>query len=212
MMDHKEWHDRWADNRIGFHAPKPNRSLARYIKRIAPSGRVFLPLCGKTLDIGWLLENGYSVVGAELSEIAIDALFSELGLSPEIETHGNLLKYSAPRIDVFVGDIFELERQALGPVDAVYDRAALVALPPDIRAEYAPHVSRITDHAPQLLISFEYDQTAMNGPPHSVPAQEIYALYETDFRIDLLEQQPVPGGLKGSVNADEVTWKFSPKA
>src|SRR5690606_15848969 len=97
--------------------------------RLTAGSRLFLPLCGKTRDIAWLLEGGYRVAGVELSEVAIGVLFEELDLEPAIERSGNLLCYSGPGIDIHVGDIFELTAAQLGDVQAIYDRAALVALP-----------------------------------------------------------------------------------
>src|SRR5699024_8207116 len=118
-----------------------------------PKGsRLFLPLCGKTLDIHWLLAEGYRVAGAELSSIAVAELFAELGVTPSEMQHGSLSHYQADQIDIFQGDIFELTADLLGPVDAVYDRAALVALPEGLRQQYAQHLVKITHRAPQLLL------------------------------------------------------------
>ncbi|MGC3974113.1 MAG: thiopurine S-methyltransferase [Nitrospira sp.] len=164
---------------------------------------LFLPLCGKTLDIGWLLSRGYQVAGAELSAVAIGELFAELGLIPTITKVGALDHYHAPQLDVFVGDIFHVTPELLGPVDAVYDRAALVALPRDTRARYVTHLMTLTAHAPQLLISFEYDQQAMEGPPFSVTTAEVQQQYGERYDISVLTSLDVPGGLKGRCPATE---------
>src|SRR5690606_14666706 len=121
---------------------------------IAKGSRVFVPLCGKTLDIAWLLSNGYQIAGAELSELAIHQLFAALGIEPKITELGEVKHYSATDIDIFVGDIFNLIGDVLGSVDAVFDRAALVALPDDMRIRYAKHITDITGNAPQLLITY----------------------------------------------------------
>jgi thiopurine S-methyltransferase len=167
---------------------------------------VFLPLCGKTLDIAWLLSRGYRVAGAELSRLAIEQLFAGLGVEPEITRVGDHDRYSAQGIDIFVGDIFALSGKILGPVDAVYDRAALVALPEAMRNRYTAHLMAITGKAPQLLISYEYDQSRLEGPPFSIRNAEVRRHYADNYDLALLASQDVPGGLKGQCAATENVW------
>jgi thiopurine S-methyltransferase len=207
-MDAQFWHQRWEENKIAFHQSETNPMLTAYFKKLSvpKGGRVFLPLCGKTLDIPWLLSKGYRVAGAELSKIAIDQLFAGLGVKPKITALGKIDHYSATSLDTFVGDIFDLSRKTLGPVDAIYDRAALVALPPKMRERYTAHLMKITDKAPQLLLSFEYDQSVMEGPPFSVPGNEVKQHYEKSYHLTLLENKNVPGGLKGLCPAKEDAW------
>jgi thiopurine S-methyltransferase len=204
-MEHNFWLDRWQTHQIGFHLADANPLLVKHFKALAlPAGsRIFIPLCGKTLDIAWLLSQGYRVAGAELVEMAIVQLFDELGVPPNITKVGNLKRYSAHNIDVFVGDIFELTADMLGAVDATYDRAALVALPSEMRAGYTAHLKTITQHAPVLLITFEYDQALVPGPPFSVNAAEVKTHYAD---ATLLECNDLPGGLKGQYPAQEATW------
>ena len=154
MMEPSFWHQRWEKNEIAFHESKANPILVKHFNQLslAKGSRVFVPLCGKTLDISWLLSNGYRVAGAELSQIAIEQLFIELGLQPEISTVGEVEQWSARNLDLFVGDIFAVSRKLLGPVDAIYDRAALVAFPEEMRNRYAVHLTVITGKAPQLLV------------------------------------------------------------
>lgn len=213
-MEHDFWRERWLTNQIGFHEKDGNKLLARHFDAIEmPAGaRYFLPLCGKTGDIARLLGKGYRVSGAELMETAIQQLFEELGVVPEITDAGALKRYSAPNIEIFVGDIFQLTAEVLGPVDAVYDRAALVAFPPDMRAKYAAHLADITNHARQMLITFEYDQNAMNGPPFNVDEAEVRIHYAADYDIALIRRINIPKGLKGQVKADEVVWLLKPHA
>jgi thiopurine S-methyltransferase len=204
-MDPSFWHERWRENRIGFHLTLPNPLLVRRFGALGlkEGARVFVPLCGKTRDIAWLLSEGYRVAGAELSQIAIDQLFAELDMQPEVSDEGGLRHHRAPRIDIFVGDILALTPEALGPIDAVYDRAALVALPPDVRPRYAEHIVRLTAAAPQLLVSYEYDQTIVPGPPFSVPPSEIDQLYGARFMVTTLETVDLPAGMKGKADAVE---------
>ena len=189
-MDPNFWQQRWERNQIRFHEGQANALLVKHFASLAlpPNRRFFVPLCGKTRDIAWLLSQGHAVVGAELSELAIRQLFAELALEPKIASLGKLLHYSAANIDIFVGDIFDLSRDDIGAVDAIYDRAALIALPSDLRDRYSAHLVKITDAAPQLLICYEYDQTLRNGPPFSVDGAEVARLYGTDYTLNLLER------------------------
>jgi thiopurine S-methyltransferase len=205
-MHHDFWHNRWFTNQIGFHEPTANPLLVKHLDKLnLPKGsRLFLPLCGKTLDIGWLVKQGYQVVGCELSKLAVDQLFKELKIVPNIKRIGAIDHYRTTNIDVFTGDIFDVTPALLGKVDAIYDRAALVALPPDMRKRYTKHLIEITHCAPQLLICFEYDQSLVEGPPFSVVADEVKAHYADRYELTLLERVPVK--LKGQYEATEVVW------
>lgn len=216
VIDAKFWHERWNKNEIAFHEPKPNPLLVKHFNRLAlkKGARVFIPLCGKTLDIPWLLGRGCRVAGAELSELAVTQLFENLKLEPTItsspSTRGQKV-YCAKNIQIFVGDIFQVTRQKLGRVDAIYDRAALVALPPHVRKRYTTHLLRITDKAPQLLVTFEYDQSLRDGPPFSIINRELVEHYAKTNEIILLSSAPLPGGLKGNVPATENLWHLRPR-
>lgn len=211
-MEHNFWHERWQTNQIGFHLPEANPLLVKHFASLhLPQGaRILLPLCGKTVDIAWLLAQGYQVVGAELSQIAIEDLFCSLQLTPTITKQGEILHYSAKNIDVFVGDIFEVTPTILGKVDAIYDRAALVALPEVMRAQYAAHLVALTHAAPQLLICFVYDQALQAGPPFSVTADEVKQHYQPNYALTLLASEPVDGGLKDICPATEHVWWLKP--
>ncbi len=212
-MDPMFWHQRWEKNEIGFHEEKPNPLLVKHFHElsIAKGRRIFVPLCGKTLDISWLLSRGYRVAGAELSQLAIEQLFIELGMQPDIEAVGNVEQWSANNLDIFVGDIFGVSGKVLGPVDAVYDRAALVAFPEDMRNRYAAHLTEMTGKAPQLLICYDYDQTLMDGPPFSVSNEEVHRHYATTYDLALLSSTEVAGGLKGKGPAKENIWLLKRK-
>lgn len=200
------WQARWETKQIGFHEGKPNTYLVKHLPRLdlAPGARIFLPLCGKTRDIAYLLGQGFAVAGAELSRIAADELFAELGVVPEITAAGgDLLRFRAPGLDIFQGDIFALEAETLGPVDAVYDRAALIALPPDMRPRYAAHVRAITGAVPQLVVTLVYDQSLVGGPPFSVPASEVHALHDAGYQVTQLDAVTRPDALKGQWEATE---------
>ncbi|MEA5463832.1 thiopurine S-methyltransferase [Leptothoe sp. PORK10 BA2] len=207
-MDENFWLQAWKTNNIGFHWSEANPVLVTYFKELAlvKGSRVFVPLCGKTLDIAWLLSNGYHVAGAELVEIAIEQLFIELGVEPKISELGQLKQYSASNIDIFVGNIFDVSSQILGSVDAIYDRAALVALPDEIRHRYTAHLREITGQAPQLLVSYEYDQSLMSGPPFSISDEEVNQHYGDSYDLTLMASTNIPDGLKGKFAATENVW------
>lgn len=207
-MEPEFWHERWQHNEIGFHAAEANPLLVEHCGALSldAGDRVFVPLCGKTLDIHWLLSQGYRVAGAELSEKAVQALFTEMGVIPEISERGALQLYRSDAVDIFVGDIFQLMASELGKVQATYDRAALVALPAPMRERYAAHLRDLTATAPQLLLCFEYDQREMEGPPFSISDEEVAQHYAEHYSLQKLASRPVAGGLKGQCVARENVW------
>lgn len=207
-MDASFWHAKWEKSEIGFHQDDFNPLLLDHLGALslAPGNRVFVPLCGKTRDILWLLQSGYRVVGAELSRLAVEQLFAEMELVPAVTEAGPLTRFYAEDIDIYVGDIFELGAALLGQVDAVYDRAALVALPAAMRQRYADHLRAITGRARQLLIAYDYDQSLQNGPPFAVGADEVRSLYGQYFQPTRLASVEVAGGLRGKCPATEHVW------
>ncbi len=209
-MDASFWHNRWQTNQTGWHERAVNPLLTTHFPslNVRLNGRVFVPLCGKSLDLGWLLSRGYAVAGAELSELAVMQLFAELGMEPSISDVGKLRLFRGEKIDIFVGNLFDLSGEILGPVDAVYDRAALVALPKAVRPRYTAHLKSITGIAPQLVIGYEYDQTVVPGPPFSVTPDELHRHYSDGYTLTLLARLDVPGGLKGKCSAMEHIWRL----
>jgi len=207
-MNPEFWHERWYKNEIAFHQHQANPLLVAYFDqlKLAKGSRIFVPLCGKTLDIYWLLTQGVEVVGAELSELAVTQLFAALDIEPKITQMGSIQLYSADSIAIYQGDIFKLSKKSIGSIDGIYDRAALVALPYAMRQAYTQHLITITQAAPQLLLTFEYDQAQMNGPPFSVAAQEVSQHYAQSYKLVLLATNNVVGGLKKHCDAKENLW------
>lgn len=207
-MDAEFWYKKWEEDRIGFHEREVNPQFMAHFKSLSieKGSRVFVPLCGKTLDIGWLLSEGYRVAGIELIEGAVQALFAELGTAPQIMEIGVLKHYSAKNIDIFVGDIFNLTREMFGAVDAVYDRAAYVALPERMRTRYAKHLIDITDKAPQLLITYNYDQRLMPGPPFSISDEALIQHYGNTYNILRLASIEIMSELKAEPMPTENVW------
>jgi len=206
-MESGFWLERWEKNEIGFHEDMPNVFLRRHFKStLKGRGTVFVPLCGKTTDIGWLVQQGFQVVGVELSEIAVEQLFGNLNINAEVSDLGVLKRYESTHITVYTGDIFDLDAEILGSVDCVYDRAALVAMPENTRRAYAEHLVDITKGVNQFVVCFEYDQSQMKGPPFSINPELLSAYYSKEFDIELLEQCVVEGKLRRKVDAMEHAW------
>ncbi len=170
------WHQRWQNNEIGFHRDEVNPNLLAYfdVLGLSQGDRVLVPLCGKSKDLLWLAEQGLEVIGVELSDTAVQAFFNENELDAKQESVGLLERWSAGNITIYCGDFFQFSAQHCEGVKAVYDRAALVALPSSMRAEYCWHlIDIVPEPLSLLLVSFDYDQSAMDGPPFSVPASEV---------------------------------------
>jgi thiopurine S-methyltransferase len=188
------WTDRWQKNDIGFHQKSVHELLQAHWSKIAlqPGAAVLVPLAGKSLDLVWLASRGCDVFGIELSELAVNAFFSERGLVPATvqQTHGQL-KMGGP-YSLWCGDFFAVPPAATAHIKAVYDRASLVALPPEMRPAYAKHLMSLTRSGTQmLLISLDYDPGAMTGPPFSVPRAEVDSLFGPYASVRLLEVRDV---------------------
>jgi thiopurine S-methyltransferase len=221
-MEPDFWHRRWHKNEIGFHESDGSSLLKAYFEtlNIPSAGRVFVPLCGKTRDLAWLLSQGFHVVAIELNELAVIQLFEELGITPKRTTvntsHNTQLQYfhytfsNGLTFDVFQGDFFALTTTQLGNVDAVYDRAALVALPPKMRKQYVAHLLSLSAHCRQLLVCFEYEQGLLNGPPHSVNYEEVQEHYHKSYAIKALYNDRVEGGFRGQTEVFESVYRLSP--
>jgi thiopurine S-methyltransferase len=194
MVDNQHWLDRWEENRIGFHETAVNQHLTTYISQfdLPAAASVFLPLCGKTQDIVWLAQQGYEVTGIELSQIAIEAFFAENSLEFERIDTDRFSIYKSANISLLQGDFFDLKSQDLTACQLVYDRAALIAMELPDRPRYFEHMlSIIPALSNMLLVTLEYDQTEMLGPPFSVPTDEVYQYYADAFSINLLARNDV---------------------
>jgi len=191
-MEPQFWRDRWAENKIAFHEGKPNSFLAEHLDRLGGT-RVLVPLCGKSEDLAFLAAHGRSVIGIELVEDAVAAFFSEHDATPTIERRGSLALYTSGPIQILAGDFFATTPADVGPIDALYDRAALVALPPDLRPRYIAHLRTLVGAAPVpvLLVAIEYPQHLMPGPPFSVPEPEVRTYYPS---ATLLGDEPLQSG------------------
>lgn len=212
-MEADFWHARWDAMEIGFHEGTANDLLVRHFPSLdLPEGaRIFVPLCGKARDMTWLAAQGFEVVGVELSVKAVGQFFDEMDVAPEIAGHGELTRYSAGSVTIYAGDLFALDATTLSGMDAVYDRASLVAMPASMRDDYARQIRVLTPDAKRLLITFAYDQSEMDGPPFSIDTAEVERLFAKDYDLTCLEERDVEGGLKGRIPATEAAWRMVPR-
>lgn len=202
FMQPEFWHKRWQSNQIGFHLPEVNPYLQRFWPQLAleEGARVLVPLCGKSLDLLWLAREGHEVLGIELSEKAVEDFFSEHQFDPDVSEQGPFKVYRAGSIELWCGDFFELTAGDVADCAGLYDRAALIALPPVMREQYAAHLNRILPKdSAGLLITLDYDQTQKDGPPFAVLDEEVQRLFADAWALKILEDQDVLGE----------SWKFA---
>lgn len=211
-MHHDFWHKRWKTNDIGFHESEGNNLLKKYFDVFAlpENSLVFVPLCGKTKDIAWLLSRGCSVVAVELNEQAVLQLFEELGEAPNKASTGNFSHYFLPDLSVYVGDFFALEQRHIGQPDMIFDRGALVALPDDMRANYSEHLQAVAPNAMQFVVCYEYEQSLFKGPPFCVSEAKVYEYYEDGYNIEGLHHGLVEGGFRGHSQVFEAVYRLVP--
>jgi thiopurine S-methyltransferase len=190
-MEKDFWFKRWERSEIGFHESAVNANLKQYWNKlnIVQQSRVFVPLCGKSVDMHWLRTQGYPVAGVELSSIAAQAFYQEQGYVARRYADGKFEHYEANNIHIYCGDFFDLSREDMAGVEAVYDRASMVALPPDLRERYVQHLLDIMSPGVKiLLVAFDYPQQEMQGPPFAVTTAEVEALYGKFADVNLLAQ------------------------
>jgi len=191
-MERDFWLERWDNQQIGFHQPGGQPLLAEFWPTLAlpQNTDVLVPLCGKTADMAWLAAAGHRVTGVEFSERAAGDFFTEHKRTPRHDMVDEFIRYRDDTIEIRVGDFFALGPAFIGAFDAVYDRAALIALPPDLRARYVEHLlAGLKPGAIILLIAIDYDQNEMAGPPFAVSEADVHALYGDGCEIAKLFEQ-----------------------
>ncbi|MDX1787620.1 MAG: thiopurine S-methyltransferase [Psychrobacter sp.] len=220
-MNSKFWQQRWQEGRIGFHQSDVNPELIKHFSTLAlPIGsQVLVPLCGKSVDMVWLAHAGYDVVGIELVESAVQAFFIEQNITPTITeftsaADGSTLKryqgqLAGQTISLWVADIFVLSPTAIGDIAAVYDRAALIALPADVRPDYSKQIYKLSNNAPQLLITLNYDQSKKDGPPFSISREQLQQYYDANYEIIELESQSSTLNSAAELSVTEHVWLLS---
>ncbi|WP_428087008.1 thiopurine S-methyltransferase [Candidatus Thioglobus sp.] len=185
-----DWIKRWQEGKIGWHKKLPNSKLIEFITclKLCKNSTIFVPLCGKSVDMLYLLEKGYRIIGVELSELAAEQFFKENELEYSIKKTDQFIIYYAPNIQIYCGDFFDLNAHDLKAVSAVYDRAALIALPADLRQEYTQHLYSIIQAGCRvLLLTLNYPQSQISGPPFAVNQAQVLSLYKNGFDCQLLQ-------------------------
>lgn len=205
------WHQRWHDNRIGFHQAEVTQLLQAHWDAVAaPAGcTVFVPLAGKSLDMVWLASRGHRVLGVELSPLAVEQFFVEHGLAPEVFETRCGIHHRAGGIELICGDAFALDADALADCAAVFDRAAMIALPEDLRARYVDELyGHLPAHCRGLLVTLEYPVHEKEGPPFPVTATEVETRFSSQWSVTLLQRQDIladqPGFQAEGVTALEI--------
>lgn len=191
-MESEFWHECWEQGRLGFHQEEYNRHLVRFFPGLclAPGAHVLVPLCGKSRDMLWLADQGYRVTGIEISDRAARDFFAENELPAEVVEGPVGPRYRSGRIEICVGNFFRFDTSLLPPIDAVYDRAALVALPPEMRMAYAAHLASLIPTGTQiLLVTLDYPESEMSGPPFPVTPAEVQGLFGSRFEIEQLHSE-----------------------
>lgn len=191
-MDANFWIERWREGRTGFHQDRVTPLLPKYWPslNLPAQARILVPLCGKTLDMIWLASQGHQVLGVELAEQAIDQFMAENQLQPTVRNTPLGRHYQTGNIEIICGDIFNLDAATLNTCAGAYDRAALIALPPNVRTRYVDHIYRqLAPGYRGLLLTLDYPQEQMDGPPFSVPEAEVQTLYENHSTAKLIDRR-----------------------
>lgn len=192
-----DWLKRWQDGFIGWHQHKANMRMVKFLPKLAlkHNDTVFVPLCGKSLDMIYLCNQGFKVVGVELSELAVEQFFNENKLSFKKTQTQDFIMFSGENIKIYCGDLFDLQAENLKNIVAVYDRASLIALNKKMRQDYVKDLLGIMpDEIKWLLLTMNYPQQQKEGPPFAVAEEEIKRLFQTcDYqqleKIDDLENE-----------------------
>jgi len=174
------WLDLWQQGRIPFHRSEVHPDLINFWPelQLKPKSTVLVPLCGKSIDMLWLVQQTYQVIGIELSEHAVVQFFQEQQLAFTVELHQQFKKYITDSLCIWVGDIFTLDKALIPAVDAIYDRAALIALPQKLRSVYTTLCFNwLKPQGFIFLKTLNYNQSLMQGPPYSVSPEEVTQLY-----------------------------------
>jgi thiopurine S-methyltransferase len=192
-MDAAFWIERWARQQIGFHQQHINPYLQAHWASldVPPGSAVFVPLCGKSLDMQWLRAQGHTVIGVELSRTAVREFFIEQHIEPQVTLDGRFECWETPGYRLLCGDFFALDASDLKDAMGVFDRAALIAFPAELRERYVKHMLALVPmRAPTLLVAMTYPQQQMSGPPFSVGETEVRRLYAS-CHIEKLQDEDV---------------------
>lgn len=193
-MDTDFWLTRWTLGQTGFHQSRVMPLLQKHWPTLSlpTDSRVLVPLAGKSLDVAWLADQGHRVLAVELSPLAVEQFFADHQLTPTIRDVPQGRLYQTDGIDFLCGDIFDLDAASLASCQACYDRAALIALPLDLRIRYVAHVyGQLPIGCQTLLLTLDYPQTEMDGPPFALSDAEVRRHYGARWQINTLETRDI---------------------
>ncbi|ABV85916.1 thiopurine S-methyltransferase [Shewanella pealeana] len=202
------WHDKWDAQQVGFHLSAVNPLLVKYWPQLEldANAQVFVPLCGKSLDMCFLAEQGHEVLGCELNELAVQQFYRENELAFDISTLAEHQRFHTEQVTIYQGDIFSLDAAEMPNTQAFYDRAALIAWPEEMRSAYARQLAKLVPaNSTGLLITLDYPQAELNGPPFAVSDDWVQANLATDFEIERLSSEDVLSENPRFVNK-QVSW------
>jgi len=204
-MEKSFWAARWEKREIGFHAPTVNPQLAEAFEVLFPNAaprHALVPLCGKSLDLHWLRERAIQITGVEFVPSAVAEFFSEWGVTPDEDKTPAGTRYTRDNVAIVCGDFFAVTPESTAEVDFYYDRAALIALPPELRQPYADQVARLMPGGAQgVIVTIDYDQSARNGPPFAVTDAHLGELFGGAFELARRDRRPVADAPRGLEDA-----------
>jgi len=200
------WKDRWDAGQIGFHKSDVHQTLVKYIDKLFPNGnkgKIFVPLCGKTVDMKWLADNGIDVIGLDAVRVSLEQFYSEHNIENSVEKCADLgqeaevFKSSDNKIRLYCADMFKFSPDIEGTFDAIWDRGSLVAIYRKDVPTYAEIIKKLLKPGASCLVEvFEYDVSIFDGvdnpqkppPPHPVLEEELRRLYEPDCSVEQLDR------------------------
>ena len=200
QQEQQQWWVRWQEGRIGFHLPEVNPLLIRHVHSLAtdthPNERscILVPLCGKSKDLIWLQSHFHKVIGVELVPQAVEAFFEENQITPTYSLRDSFATYLHDNLALLQGDIFQMSSKYLEdrPIQAIFDRASLIALPDKLRKNYVALLRSLGScNTKLLLVTLAYEEGMISGPPHSIPENKIFELFAFATNIELLEKQDI---------------------
>ena len=192
-MEQQFWQEKWEANETGFHQDTTHPLLEKYYPKLdlEKGTRVYVPLCGKSIDMIYLMRQGCKVIGLELSEVAVQSFFIENDIEVSIASAGEYKHFQSSDIQIWCGDFFSMPGEIMGGFSTVYDRASLIALPPEMRLQYVDKMKQLSSRGIEiLLIALEYEHGLVNPPPFTVVQDEVENLYGSWCDIELLEKAP----------------------
>lgn len=191
----EDWKQRWQDGHTGWHKNVVHPALIKYFERLelTAGDQVFVPLCGSSVDMEWLAEQGINIIGCEISDKAIAGFFERVELQPEKTRQDELVSWKAGSYTLYQGDYFAMQANHVERIRAVYDCASLIALPREGETGRKAYLRKmrelVSDEVKTLLITLDYEQPEFGGPPYPVGYEEIVWQYAFDHIIEFISEQ-----------------------